>query len=92
MWDNILTADLALYMVKVSDETEDADSIEGFFLFMQKEVTHRNLMILIASQWQLYSPERQVEISVKYGRNQHASRFIMMMDYLSHKYKEGKLK
>lgn len=91
-WDKLLTRDLALFMIKVSDETEDNDSVSRFFDFVRERIIDYKVIVVMATQWKSYDVNKQANLAVHYAGMNHASRFIMMMDYLAIKFIKGELK
>ena len=91
MWDKIFTMDLVLYMRKVTGDTEDFDTIGGFQEHVKARVDYK-MVVMLATQWHTYDELKQANVSIKFAGIFHASRFIIMMDYLSKKHLEGRLK
>lgn len=96
MWDKILNQALALYMTMVTgkdgDRTEDATTISYFFDHVKTHVKDYKVVIVMATEWDKYEEAKQVGIAIHYVGEHHASRFIIMMDYLNQKFKKGELK
>ena len=91
MWNKLFTVELVFYMRKVTGETEDFDTIGAFQEHIRARVDYKTVVIL-ATQWHTYEDVKQANIAIKFAGVFHASRFIILMDYLSKKHIEGKLK
>lgn len=90
MWDKILTMEAISFLIQVSDETEDDESIGQFILFLKKNIDYK-VVVMMATQWAGYDDEKQANLAIHTVGIHHASRLIMLMDYLALKYEEGKL-
>ncbi|MER2008611.1 MAG: hypothetical protein ABS939_14260 [Psychrobacillus sp.] len=91
MWDKILTPELVFWMKKVSGETEDFDTINAFIEHIKNRADYK-IIVVLSTQWKGYDDRKQANIAIRIAGMYHASRFILMMDFLSNKFKEGKLK
>jgi hypothetical protein len=91
MWEKIFTPDAVFYMQKVTGDTEDFNTINGFINHLKQRVDYKTVIIL-ATQWKAYDDVKQANIAIQQAGVFHASRFILLMDFLSKKFVEGKLK
>lgn len=97
LWDKILNYTTAIYMQKLSalesgDEfSEDLESIGIFFDDLKTKMNYK-VVIVIATQWRTFTHVKQANVAMISVGEEHASRFMMMMDYLSYKYQKGELK
>jgi hypothetical protein len=91
MWENILTYELGLYMIKVTGQTEDDESVYNYFKFIQNRIEDVNIVKALARQWKSYDTMKQTSLSIRYAGMYNASRFIIMMDYLANKAEKGEL-
>ncbi|MEE5180999.1 hypothetical protein JDW21_18735 [Bacillus subtilis] len=91
MWDKLLTLNALTYMKKVSEGTEDDTTILPFFEYLQENVNYK-VIVVLATRWHVYDVVGQTGISINYVTEKHASRFIMLMDYLSKRFLKGELK
>lgn len=92
MWDKLLSKDLQSFMVKASGESEDSQTTSQFFKIIQKRVKDYKVLVVLATQWKSYEDIKQANVAIKYAGMFHASRFILMMDYLVDKFEKGELK
>lgn len=92
MWDKILTIELIMYMQKVSGDTESKDTVSRFFDVIKQRMVDHKVLIVMAMNWKTYEQEKQVRLAVHHAGMYHASRFIMMMEYMSHKILKGDFK
>ena len=93
MWDKLLNMELTYYMIRVTKETEDEESIQKFYEHIKSRTENEyKLIVVLATQWSEYDDTKQANVAIKVAGMNHASRFIIMMDYLSSKYRKGKLK
>lgn len=96
MWEKILTDDTLQNMVDmmtedVEEATEDFQGLVAFVEHVMAWVDYKEVVVL-ATQWSNLLDIRQANIAVNSVGEEHASRFIVMMDYLSEKFKNGELK
>lgn len=91
MWSKIFTLETVKFMKKVSEDTEDDESIGQFIQFVEKHIDYKTVVIM-ATQWDKYEDIKQANLAIKFASMPHASRFIMLMDYLNMKFKKGELK
>ena len=90
MWNRIFSLDVIGYMLRVSDEMENEDTIYKFIEHMKENNDYKTVVVM-ATQWDGYEDVKQANLAINQVGWKHASRFIMLMDCLSKKYKEGKL-
>jgi hypothetical protein len=88
MWDKVLTIE-AFYFIK-NFATEEDESINNFFIELKKK--DYKTVVVMATLWKTFSETKQAYVAIDYIGWFHASRFIILMDYLSTKYKKGELK
>lgn len=91
MWNKLFTPEVVFWMKKTTGDTEDFDTIGGFIEHMKAKTDYREIVIL-AMQWNTHDDMRQANLAIHFAGIHHASRFILLMDFLSNKFKEGKLK
>lgn len=91
MWDKLLTPEVVFYMKEVSGDTEDNSTVSKFFEDMKKTVDYKHVVIM-ATQWYTFDETKQVNLALQFAGEYHASRFIILLDFLSLKFREGKLK
>jgi hypothetical protein len=91
MWDKLYTTEMVLWMKGITGETEDFDTIAGFIDHMKNRVDYKQVVVM-AMNWHTYDESKQVSLAILNGGMFHASRFMLMMDYLSKKFLKGELK
>lgn len=92
MWEKILTEDVLEHIVTFNkEETEDMQTMMKFVEFLMAWVDYK-VVVMLATQWELKEDVEQAIIAIRLVGEEHASRFIIMLDYLSDKYKKGELK
>lgn len=91
MWDKIFSVELVFYMRKATGDTEDFDTIGAFQEHVKARVDYKQVVIL-ATQWRTYDDLKQANVAIQLAGIFHASRFILLMDYLSKKFEGGSLK
>lgn len=95
-WNKILSIDTAFGMVKLAGERsgdtdlENSDTINNFFIYLRENINYK-FVVVTAMKWHEFSEEKQVNIAISTVGVLYASRFLMLLDYLSVKYQEGKL-
>lgn len=100
MWDKILNIKTMAKMIKRcrkleeeylgGEETEDAESINRFFIRLRDGMDYKTMVVLV-TQWGAYDDLKQAKLAIKYTGVVDASRFIILMDVLREKYLEGEL-
>lgn len=91
MWEKILTEEALEHMITYTEETEDFNTMSKFVEHLMARVDYK-VVVVLATQWEGLIDIRQANIAVDAVGIFHASRFIILMDYLSKQFKEGKLK
>lgn len=91
MWNKIFNLKTFVYMKKASGDTEDDESISPFVDLLISKVDYK-VIVLLATQWHIYNDEQQIKMAENYVEVHHISRFLLLMDYLSYRYKKGDLK
>lgn len=95
-WDKILSSDTAIYIKGMADramgdESEEYENISEFFEHLKSRTNYKSIVIL-ATQWIKYEEKKQVALAVNFVGEYHASRFIILMDYLAYRFAKGELK
>jgi hypothetical protein len=72
---------------KLSDE-----AIDRFFKHVKQTVVDYKVLVILATQWFSYSETKQAKLAIHHVGWVHASRFIMLMEYLSMKFLKGELR
>lgn len=94
MWDRILNMKAVAYMLELSkvdgDLGEDSESIMRFFIYLKEHISYPTFFATII-QWSTLNVREQTETAINMVGEYHASRFFMLMDYLSYQYKKGRL-
>jgi len=88
MFDKIFGIEAFNFMIKISGETEDLETIHNFREHLIERVDGNTVMKL-ARKWKDYSLLSQVYMSFAHVDSSELSRFMMYMDYLSEKIAEG---
>lgn len=92
MWEKILTEDTLEHIVHFNeDETEDMSTMLNFVEHLMAWVDYK-VVVILAIQWATLEDIEQASLAINAVGEAHASRFIIMMDYLSEKFKRGELK
>lgn len=91
MWNKIFTPELVFYMKKVTGDTEDFDTVNGFIEHIKGRVDYKQVIIL-STKWSSYDDTRQANMAIHFAGVFHASRFILLMEFLSKQFKNGGLK
>lgn len=91
MFDNIFGLEAIMFMIHLADGLEDADAIAQFRTRFIRKMDYPIVMAL-ACKWNQMEERNQVKVAVRYMSEDDASRFIMYMDYLSHKIDTGEIK
>lgn len=92
MWNKLLDVKLGMYMVRVTGGTEDDETIYKFFEHIENRIQDYKVVVVLATQWKTYDDMKQANLAIKFAGMYHASRFIIMMDYLADKFEKGELK
>jgi uncharacterized protein YihD (DUF1040 family) len=97
MWNKIFSVDCVSFMKSVSreggtkeDETEDDVTITAFINFVKERMDYKTI-VMMAIQWNNYEDLKQASLAIHHVGLAHASRMIMLMDFLSKKFKNGGL-
>ena len=88
-WDILLDTDVLNQFIKA--ETEDYQRIELFFGLIKERVEDFRIIASIAKKWDTFPIDKQTKMAINYAGIYHASRFIILMDYLNLKDKKGEL-
>lgn len=98
MWDKLFTLESVEFIKRVSGDKEalnEHGEEEGLILDMYSEMKDKikdyKVLVILATQWHVYTSAQQVSLAVHHIGEKDASRFIMFMDYLSIRYKKGEL-
>lgn len=91
MFDDIFGLEAIMFMIHLSDGLEDADKI-GEFREMFVEKMDYHIVMVLARGWSKMTESGQVKVAVRYVGEYNVSRFLMYMDYLSHKIETGEIK
>lgn len=84
-------------MLKVSgdaeerDHGEDVKMIYNFIEFIKSRVDYK-VIVVMATQWESYDDIKQANLAIQIAGEVHASRFMMLLDYMANKFKKGELK
>lgn len=94
-WDKILNDETVLYVkamadMVMDDESEDYEKIAEFFDYLKSRTEYKSVVIL-ATQWIKYDEQRQVSLAIAIAGETHASRFMILMDYLAYRFAKGEL-
>lgn len=103
MWNKLLTTDCVKYIQSASGDKEMMDKygvtehgeeerlIYEMFDKIKSKVKDYKVIVVMATQWDTYTGTQQANLAVHHIGLFHASRFIILMDYLSNKFKQGEL-
>lgn len=93
MWEKILTDEtLEDIVIGLGDDaTEDMLTMKDFVEYLMANVDYKSIVIL-ATQWNSFDENKQVYYAVSTVDEEHASRFMIMMDSLAERFVEGRLK
>lgn len=91
MWDKIFKLEVVDLIIRLSEQTEDKDTINQFRDFVEAELDYK-VVIVLAMQWHMHDDVRQANLAIHHAGEFHASRFVLLMDSLSALIKEGTLK
>lgn len=93
MWEKILTDETLEKIIHGlgEDATEDMDTMQDFVNYLIWNVDYKAVVIL-ATQWKSFEEMKQVHYATSIVDESHASRFMIMMDSLSERFIEGRLK
>lgn len=89
MWEKILNLEAINFITKVSDE--DIDKVAILFDILKQRIEDYDVIVTVAKKWDTFEDTKQAKIALNYAGMFHASRFIILMDYLNMKYKKGEL-
>jgi len=94
-WDKILSEDTVVFVKGIADkvmgdDSEDYDKINEFFEDLKTRTDYKSVVIL-ATQWVKYDDNKQASLAVAIAGELHASRFIILMDYLAYRFAKGEL-
>ena len=94
-WDKILNDETVLYVKamadkEIDDESEDYEKIAEFFDFLKTRTNYKSIVIL-ATQWIGFDDQKQTALAVTIADELHASRFMILMDYLAYRFAKGEL-
>lgn len=96
MWNKIFNVQCIAFLLKASGIREDKahgeemQMINIFIDFVKARFDYK-VLVVMATQWDGYDDVKQANLAIKCAGEFHASRFIMLMDFLSHRYKKGEL-
>lgn len=89
LWVTVLTPNLFIHIANIKDEDgehiEDEKSVSDFFEHVENTILYSDV-IALSNVWNDLSESKQVSVAIKMCGEYHASRFMIMMDYIS---KEG---
>lgn len=92
-WNRILNAETVIYVIEMAKKEAGGDSEEEKYvreLFdVLRENTDYKSIVLLAMQWKGFSEASQVNFAITIVGEYHASRFMIMMDYLSYRHAKG---
>lgn len=92
MWEKILTEDALEHMITFNkEETEDMETMSKFVEHLIANVDYK-VVVVLATQWHGLKDTVQANVAIEAVDEEHASRFIILMDYLSEKFQKGELK
>lgn len=92
MWEKILTKETLAKMVLLHpDVSEDYETMNSFTNFLVNNVDYKAVVVM-ATQWDSYTDVKQVNLAITIVGEYHASRFILLLDYLNERFKNGELK
>lgn len=95
MWEKILTEETLEKIIASAfdedDATEDMLTMREFVEYLMANVDYKSVVIL-ATAWGSYDENKQVYYAMNTVDERHASRFMIMMDSLSERFIEGRLK
>lgn len=97
MWNKLLDKECRTFMHNlIRDEEgvvgEDEEMLTNFFSFIRASVVDYKVLVVLAMKWLGYDEKKQVNIAMNYAGAFYASHFMMLMDYLAHKFIKGELK
>jgi hypothetical protein len=96
MWNKLLSKDTLKYMTNVKDENgeviEEKKSVKVFFEYIKTRVIDYKIIVMLAVRWKTLNDTQQASHAITYVGVNHATRFIIMMDYLAMKFEKGELK
>jgi hypothetical protein len=89
-WSEILNLESLNFIKNVS--YEEGWRIERFFSLLEYRIKDINILLILAKEWHNLDSHEQARLAVHHAGMFHATRFIILMDYLDLKYKRGELK
>lgn len=97
MWDRILNDETVLYMqglTEIHEEYagvgEESEIIKRFFSHL-KDSTDYKSVVMMAMSWKTFDDLKQAKLAISCVGQYHASRFIVLMDYLAERFIKGEL-
>lgn len=107
MWDKLFTMDTVADIINISkiydeefyasidsdqqgEATEDVRSVLDFAHRIRNTVNYKTAVVL-ATRWSGYPPESQAKLATTFVSTDDLSRFMMLMDILSIRFKRGEL-
>ncbi len=97
MWRKIFSVDAVAFIKSASreggakeDATEDDVTITTFINFVKEKMDYKTV-VMMAIQWNNYNDLKQANVAIHHVGIEHASRMIMLLDFLSKKFKNGGL-
>lgn len=92
MWEKILTQDALEFMITSHpDVSEDLVTMQKFIDYLMINVNYKAIVVM-ATQWKGLTDVKQANLAIVTVGEYHASRFILLLDYLSEKFVRGELK
>lgn len=88
-WESVLDMEAINFFVKTTFEEEQ--TVVLFFNLLKERVEDYQIITSLAKKWDTYDASKQARIAINYAGIYHASRFIILMDYLNMKSKKGEL-
>lgn len=86
LWEQTLSNELFTYMINFTDEDgdsiEDASGVVDFFEHVSNRILYSDA-IQLASKWHTLDEAKQVSVAISRCGEYHASRFMILMDYLN---------
>ena len=96
MWDKILDLKCWYHMKNAvkDNETgevivEDDFAIKSFFEYLKERIKDYKVLVVLVTQWKTYDDTKQANLAIHHVGWEHASRFIILMDYLSDRFIKG---
>ncbi len=91
MWEKILTEDALEHMINMPEVSEDYETMKEFVDYLLINVNYK-AVVVFATQWHEMTEMKQVNLAMLTVGVKHASRFLLLLDYLSEKFLRGELK